>query len=69
MSEPTVVQPSPAPTAKVTAAGVAALVATLVLSAADWAEAFDLPTFWDTLVTGASAFAAAYLKRSRASER
>lgn len=69
MTESTVQQPTPAPTAKVTAAGVAALVATIVLTVADWAQVLDLPTFWDTVVTGAAAFAAGYLKKSRAAER
>lgn len=62
-------QPTPAPTAKVTAAGVAAFVATVVLSLADLGNVVDLPTFWDSLLTGAAAFAAGYLKKARTTER
>lgn len=58
-------QPTAAPTAKVTAAGVAAFAATLILSLADLGDLVDLPTFWDTFLTGATAFAAAYLKKAR----
>lgn len=65
----TVNQPTPKPTAKITAAGLAALAATVVLSVSDWADAFDLPTFWDTFLAGAAAFAAGYLKKSSALER
>lgn len=69
MTEPTITQPTPRPTAKITAAGLAALAATIVLSVSDWADAFDLPTFWDTFLAGATAVAAGYLKKSRASDR
>lgn len=62
-------QPSPRPTAKVAAAGLAGLAATVILSLADLGDIVDLPTFWDSVLTGATAFAAAYLKRARASER
>lgn len=62
-------QPTPAPTAKVLAAGLAGIAATAVLSFADLASVVDLPTFWDSALTFAAAFAAGYLKRERASAR
>lgn len=62
-------QSGAAPTAKVTAAGIGAVVATLVLSLADLANVVDLPTFWDTLLSGATAFAAGYLKKARTVDR
>lgn len=61
-------QPGVAPTAKITAAGVGAAAATVILSLADLSHVVDLPTFWDTLLTGLSAFAAGYMKKARTNE-
>lgn len=56
------------PTQKVTAAGIGAAVATLLLSLGDLADVVDLPTFWDTFITGVAAFASAYLTRAKVVE-
>lgn len=62
-------QPSPRPTAKITAAGIGGLLAAFVLGGLDALDALDLPTLADGLVPVVSALAAGYLKRARATER
>ena len=58
-------QPTAKPTAKVTAAGVGGVVAAILLGVLDQVDALDLPTFWDSLVTAASAFLSGYVTKSR----
>lgn len=61
-------QPTRWPIAKVTAAGLGGLGGTLLLGVLDWADALDLPTFWDGLLATASAFVSGYVVKSRSSE-
>ena len=62
-------QPTTRPTRKITAAGLGALLATIVLSLADLADAVDLPTFWDSILTGAAAFASGYTAKASTKDR
>lgn len=61
-------QPSAAPTAKITAAGIGGLVAAFLLGGLDALNALDLPTLADGLLPVVSALVAGYFKKARASE-
>lgn len=61
-------QRSAAPTRKVTFAAVVGVIATVLLSVCDAVGTFDLPTYWDTIITFVSTVAAGYLAKSKRSD-
>lgn len=61
-------QPTRKPSRKITAAGVGGLLATVILSLADLSDVADLPTFWDSLISLATALATGYTAKARSTE-
>lgn len=64
-----VVQSTPAPVAKVKAAGVGGIAAAFVLGGLDALNALDLPTLADSLLPVVVAVIAGYIKKAHASDR